>query len=181
MITDYEFQNLIELLKSQVNSTIAINANYLTNIAIENLSDEQKRLLSEAYFNGIIYKLNTGQFFNKEIETFFTTSEYLKNSFEENSSKIKELVGLKVKQIMENIEKEHKYIDIFEYFKFELKPYIKKYIQEMMGGDNKIIINDSLKIITESFIKLSIKDYASKLFEKAQKIINDEIIKEIIE
>ena|ERR1700748_1507890 len=181
MISDYEFQNLVNLIKTQIESSQQLTANNILQIAIGNMNDDQKLRLTEAYVEGLIskYKLGTN-LFESDIRNTIINNNIIKMYLDENFNKFHDILDLKIKGIFENFDHSSNQ-DLRQFIKVALYPYIKNYIQNLMTSETKEIINKTLNTVTLAFAEISFKEQATLLFNKAQKIINEEIIKDIIE
>ncbi len=150
--------------------------------ALSNLTYNDKIRLKEAYVEGLINKFKDKNALPYDLELLksLTDLSLIQKTLNERETDIKQIIFKKIEYIIENVNKP----DYYEYkalFTNTLGPYIKKFMNEILEGDNKTIINHGIKVITAAFAQVSFKVHADELFRKAQNIINQEIIKDIIE
>lgn len=179
MISDYEMQNLVQVIKSHVESTVLLTNNNVIQLSIQNLTQNQKDQLSQAYFEGTLMNLRLGRtIIDEKIIKFLEESDVIKKHLE---SECKEILNDKMYNILRDISTDYKYQELFNILKSEVGLIIKKSVKDIMHGENKSIINNALKVVTLAFAEVSFKEHATSLFNKAQKLINEEIVKDIIE
>ena len=179
MIDEYGLKMLIDSFGlNTIYANELIKNNILTQLLF-NTNEEQKARITEHLVNSICsqYKNNNINF-DIEIIKSLINSDIIENSILALSDEIKGMVEFKLEKIFKELNTN--YDDLFRHLKNEIIPYIKKYVQNTLAGKNEVI-DESLRIVTIAFSKLSLQDHAEKLFNKAQSIINAEIIKDIIE
>lgn len=192
MVTDYELQNLINTMGGYMATTQDLHKTLVFNTWINNCTEEQKKQIHDAYVNGLIKKLSGGDvFYNSDLLKNMLDSNLISEVLINKKDEIKDIVFKKIIDIFSKLERnDARYSsnnDKFDYesllnsFKDEINDYIKKSIKDILKGENKSIFELALKNITKALTKTSISSYADTLFKKAQTIINEEIIKDIIE
>lgn len=182
MIDPYQLEQLATSVKIQEENIRDLTMNAITQQLYLSITPEQKIRLTEAYVEGICLAFKSGKIgYDEKIIEFLVENNLIKENLEKLSEEIKASFQFKIETIIGNIDKKNEYADFYQMLKNAINPIIKKHVQSIMEGENKIIINETLRIVSTAFAKISLKNYADQLFIKAQNIINEEIIKEIIE
>lgn len=178
MLDEYQVKQLIDTLGM---NAISLNELAKTNIINQlyiNTNEEQKIRITESFVQGICLQFkNASKIYDNEVIKHLNNSDLIENSILALSDEIKGMIEFKLEKIFKELEI---HSDLFIHLKNATIPYIKTYVQNILAGKNEVI-DQSLRIVTIAFSKLSLKDHADKLFNKAQSIINEEIIKDIIE
>jgi hypothetical protein len=181
MLDEYQVKNLIDSLGMNTVSFNELLKYNILNQCILNANEDQKQRITESFVEGICMQFRKGgQITDQAVVDHLIKSDLIQSNLLKLSDLIKDDVEIKIEKIFKELETNRNYDDLFFHLKEQIKPFIKKYTQTALAGKNSVI-DESLRIVTIAFAKLSLKDHAEKLFLKAQGIINEEIIKEIIE
>jgi len=192
MINDYEIQNLINTMQGYMASIHDMHKTLLYNQILNNCTEDEKKQFREAYSAGLVKKLASGDvFYNTDLLKSILDSELIKEVLHNKKEEIKNIIFGKMVNIFSDLEKndvngkfnsnKFDYTLLISSFKNEINNYIKISIQDILKGESKSIFDTSMKNITKALAKTSISNYAENLFKKAQIMINEEIIKDVIE
>lgn len=182
MLDEYAVKGLIDSLGMNAVNLNELMKYSLLNQVYLNVNNEQKERITESFVQGLCIQLkNGGKISEETILKHLLNTDLIHDSLLNLSDEIKGLIEFKLEKIFSEMGVKSIYDDLFITLKNEVTPFLKKSVQEILSGESKTILNSTLKNITMAFTQTSIKDHAEKLFKKAQGIINEEIIKEIIE
>jgi hypothetical protein len=182
MIDDYKLQEILNNLSVNAGTLNDLTKTNIMNSLYLNCSEEQKSKVTEAFVEGVCIRLRNGTtIMDDEIIKKLIKEDLINININKLSSLIKDSIEIKLEKIFKEMETNYSYADMYNTLKNTLNPIIKKKVQEICASNDKSIINNTLHAVTMASAFVSIKDHAEKLFKKAQNIVNEEIIKEIIE
>ena len=186
-MNEYDLQNALNNL---ISSTFQLNDLTRLNIVKEMwniLSVEEKKNIVHMIYNNVIKSLENKKFSNidfnfNELKVFINKEDVIRQAFIENNNVlvdlIKDQVVIKIKELILNIKSDNEVLGLI---KPQILKIVKECYQNILSYHGDAILKETKNIIVKVTSEESIINYAQNLIKKAKSIVDQEIIKELIE
>lgn len=182
-MNQYEFE---QCLTTITNNLFLLDVLVKTNIAKEMwniLPEENKRLVSIKVYENIcvnLPKIFTDSISYSDLFKIVNKEDILKNAFNDLSliESIKKEVINRLNVLILNIKQDEEYTNII---KNSIINKIKESYQNILSMHGDIILKEAKALIVRVSAEQSILHYGAKLMQKAKQLVDEEIIKDLVE